>query len=161
MDPAEPASGSCGVPRKYIFLDSTGKLFAQPSITYYLRAIANFTINDTRAKGSQETFQPVTVAPYTEELPPTETDDFPMESKDRATKVLQRSLLGTPLGTMKISLQEPSTLAHDTCSTHSHTAALLRLEFESASPSSNDVPKSLQGLSFTVFSLVRVKTVYS
>ena len=143
------------------FDEATGKLFAQPNITYYLRAIANFTINDTGAKGSQETFLPVTVAPHTEELPPTETDDFPMEFKEQEIKVLRRSLLGTPLGTMKVSLQEPSALAYDTRSTHSHTTALLRLEFESASSSSNDVPKSLQGLSFTVFSLVRVKTFYS
>jgi len=143
------------------FDKGTGKLFAQPSITYYLRGIAKFTINDTGAKGSQETFLPVTVAPYTEELPPTETDDFPMEFKERETKVLRPSLLGNPLGAMKVSPQEPSALAYDTRSTHSHTTALLRLEFESASPSSNNVPKSLQGLSFTVFPLVRVKTFYS
>jgi hypothetical protein len=129
--------------------------------TTYEPSQTSLTINDTGAKGSQETFLPVTVAPYTEELPPTETDDFPMEFKERETKVLRPSLLGNPLGAMKVSLQEPSALAYDTRSTHSHTTALLRLEFESASPSSNNVPKSLQGLSFTVFPLVRVKRFYS
>ncbi len=121
----------------------------------------SFTTRGHQDCKSLETFLPVTIAPYTEELPPTETDDFPMEFKERESKVLRRSLIGGTLGTMNVSLQEPPALVYDTSSTGSSTTALIRLEFRSTSTSSNDVPKSLQGLSFTVFSLVRVKTFYS
>jgi hypothetical protein len=121
----------------------------------------SFTTGDHQDCKSLETFLPVTIAPYTEELPPTETDDFPMEFKERESKVLRRSLMGGTLGTMNVSLQEPLALVYDTLSTGSSTTALVSLEFESTSASSNDVPKSLQGLRFTVFSLVRVKTFYS
>jgi hypothetical protein len=69
--------------------------------------------------------------------------------------------MGGTLGTMNVSLQEPPALVYNASSTGSSTTALMKLEFGSTSASSNGVPKSLQGLSFTVFSLVRVKTFYS
>ncbi|KAF2802901.1 uncharacterized protein BDZ99DRAFT_482461 [Mytilinidion resinicola] len=144
------------------FVDQcTGMRFAQPRIIYFLRATVSFTTEDHQDCKSLETFLPITIAPYTEELPPTETDDFPMEFKERESKVLRRSLIGGTLGTMNVSLQEPPALVYKTSSTGSSTAALMTLEFQSTSTSSNDIPKSLQGLSFTVFSLVRVKTFYS
>ncbi len=121
----------------------------------------SFTTRDYQDCKSLETFLPITIAPYTEELPPTAIDDFPLEFKERESKVLRRSLMGGTLGTMKVSLQEPPALVYDTSSTSSSTTALMKLEFQPASTSSNDLPKSLQGLSFTVFSLVRVKTFYS
>lgn len=139
----------------------TGTRFAQPRITYFLRAAVSFATGDHQVCKSLETILPITIAPYTEELPPTETEDFPMEFKERESKVLRRSLMGGTLGKMNVSLQEPPALVYDTSSNDSSTMALMRLEFESTSASSNDVPKNLQGLSFTVFSLVRVKTFYS
>jgi hypothetical protein len=121
----------------------------------------SFTTRGHQDCKSLETFLPITIAPYTEELPPTEIDDFPTEFKERASKALRRSLIGGTLGTMNVSLQEPPALIYNTSSTGSYTTALMRLEFQPTSTSSNDVLKSLQGLIFTVFSLVRVKTFYS
>jgi hypothetical protein len=139
--------------------ESTGKRFAQPNITYYLRAAVGVTIRDSDDSKSLETFLPVIIAPYTEELPPTETDDFPSEFKERESKLLRRSLMGGVLGTMKISLQEPPALSYGTKSTYGRTEALIKLEFEPTS--SGEVQKILQGLSYKVYSLVRVKTFYS
>ena len=76
-----------------------------------------------------------------------------MEFKKRESKVLRRSLMGGTLGTMNVSLLELLALVYDTSSTGSSTTALMRL--------ANDVSMCLQGLSFTVFSLVRVQTFYS
>jgi hypothetical protein len=144
------------------FVDQfTGTRFAQPRITYFLRAAVSFTTESHQDCQTLETFLPATIAPYTEELPPTATDDFPMEFKERESKVLRRSLMGGTLGTMNVSLKEPPALIYDTSSTSSSTTALMRLEFESTNVNLKDVLKSLQGLSFTVFSLVRVKTFYS
>ncbi|CZT42392.1 uncharacterized protein RSE6_02266 [Rhynchosporium secalis] len=140
---------------------STGIHYAQPSITYFLRAAVSFAGGSQQNCTLLETFLPVTIAPYTEELPPTETNDFPMEFKERESKILQRSYLGGTLGTMSVSLQEPPAIIYNVSSTGTSTSALLRLEFESTSASPRNVPKILQGLSFTVFSLIRVKTFYS
>ena len=60
---------------------------------------------------------------------------------------------------MKYSIQEPPALTYDFRSTFSSTEALLKLEFESTS--SINAYRSLQGLSFTVYSLIRAKTFYS
>jgi hypothetical protein len=72
----------------------------------------SFTTGDHQDCKSLETFLPVTVAPHTEELPPTETDDFPMEFKEQVSKTLRRSLMGGALGTMNVLLQEPPALVY-------------------------------------------------
>jgi len=142
------------------FIDeSTGKRFAQPSITYYLRAAVEVIIGGFGGNKSLETFLAVIIAPYTEELPPTAIDDFPLEFEEQQSKLLRRSLIGGVLGTMKASLQEPPALRYGTSSRHSVTNAVMKLEYESTSL--GDVQKTLQGLSFKVYSLVRVKTFYS
>jgi hypothetical protein len=65
---------------------SRGKRFAHPSITFYLRAVVTvFTAGHEDPK-SVETFLPVIIAPYTEELPPTETGDFPWSSRSKNWK---------------------------------------------------------------------------
>jgi hypothetical protein len=140
--------------------ESTGNRFAQPSVAYYLRASASFRTRDLGGGKLVETSLPVVVTPHTEELPPTETDDFPSEFKKLESKILRRLLTGTTFGTMRISMQEPPTLTYDVQSVCSSTEAPMKLEFEPTS-SLSDVHKCLQGLSFTVYSLVRVKTFYS
>ena len=97
--------------------------------------------------------------PHTEELPPTETNDFPLEFQEQDSKTLRRFLVGSTLGTMKVSMQEPPPLFYDALSVSGSTEALMKLEFESTN--SMDIQKSLQSLSFTVYFLVRVKTFYS
>jgi hypothetical protein len=108
---------------------------------------------------SQETSLPIVLTPHTEELPPTETNDFPAEFREQETKIMRRFLMGTTLGALKISLREPPPLTyHDGCE-HSSTGAFMRLEFVSTSLSSTSKPP--YALVFTVYSLVRVKTFYS
>lgn len=57
-------------------------------------------------------------------------------------------------------MQEPPPLIYEGRSARSGIDAVLKLEFESTT-SSVDVQKSLQGLTFTVYSFVRVKTFYA
>lgn len=141
--------------------NATGKRFAQPSITYFLRAAARITIGASQGS-TLETILPVIITPYTEELPPTDITDFPSEFKERETRVLRRTLVGSSLGTMKVSLQEPPALEYEPTSTYSRTEAMIKLEFEAArSSSSGETQKIVQGLSFTIYSLVRAKTFYS
>jgi hypothetical protein len=139
---------------------STGHRFAQPSITYYLRAAATFRDTESDTIKSLETILPIIIEPQTEELPPTETSDFPSEFKERESKILRRTLLGSSIGTLNISLHEPPPLSYDSGSSYSSTEAILNLEFSTPNTQA-DTLKSLNGLKFKVYSLVRVKTFYS
>jgi hypothetical protein len=145
--------------------ESTGKRFAQPNIAYYLRATVSIKAGGEEEDSSSKTLEsslPVTVTPYTEEFPPTETKDFPFEFKEQESKALRRSLTGTSLGVMKLSMHEPPALTYNlgcTCSSTVCTEAHLKLEFEPAS--SCDAHQSLQGLSFMIRPLIRIKTFYS
>jgi hypothetical protein len=138
---------------------STGRRFAQPRITYYLRAGVTIKEIGRSKTRSLDTVLPIIITPHTEELPPTETNDFPSEFKEQESKNLRR-LIGTALGVLKISLTEPPPLSYENESTSSSTGALLKLEFTSKS-SLNDALNILGDLKFTVYSLVRVKTFYS
>ena len=55
---------------------------------------------------------PVVIMPLTEELPPTETRDFPSEFRESDAKLLRRFSLRPPLGTFKFSMQEPPPLVY-------------------------------------------------
>jgi len=145
--------------------EATGKRFAQPNISYYLRAAVTVTVRGIDSRKSLETFLPVIITPHTEELPPTDTADFPTEFKEQESKVLRRSLFGSKpgskLGAVNASLQEPPALSYTTSSDCSSTEALLKLELESIGANPSEIQKILQGISFTVYSLVRFKTFYS
>jgi hypothetical protein len=138
----------------------TGRIFSQPSITYCLRAVVTFGAVGSSNSESLETHLPIILTPHTEELPPTETNDFPSDFIEQESKVLRRTLIGTTLGILKICLTEPPPLSYDKASTYSATSAVLKLEFWSRS-SSNNTLNILGGLKFKVYSLVRVKTFYS
>jgi hypothetical protein len=139
---------------------STGRRFAQPGIGYYVRAEA--TIRSLRNDDTDllETSLPIIITPHTEELPPTETKDFPSEFKEHESKNLKRTLLGTALGTLSISLSEPPPFNYDNDSVSGSTDAVLELEFLPSNCSKN-TRNTLSALRFTVFSLVRAKTFYT
>ncbi|PMD11963.1 hypothetical protein NA56DRAFT_713667 [Hyaloscypha hepaticicola] len=143
-----------------LYIDkSTGKRFAQPCITYFLRASVSLNAGRDSDSKSLETSLPVIITPHTQEFPPTETKDFPSEFKEEESKVLRRTLIGNTLGTMKVSIHEPPPLTYSIGSARTSTKAVLNLEFESAS--SGDQYQNVQGLSFTILSLIRTKTFYS
>jgi hypothetical protein len=106
-----------------------------------------------------EASTPIIIVPDTEELPPTETKDFPTEFKLRESRTILSSLLGCNLGTMTVSMHEPRALNYDSLSTKASTEGFLNLEVEPTSP--GNIYQSLQVMSFTVLSLIRVKTFYS
>lgn len=144
----------------FVIMDeSTGQRFAQPSIAYNLRATV--TLNTGGGEGSKtvDTSLPVIITPYTQEYPPTETTDFPMEFNEQETKVLRRYLMGRGLGTMKAFMREPPALIYDVQSASACTEALVKLEvnFESSS----EVYQILQNLTFKICPLIRIKTYYS
>jgi len=138
---------------------STGKRFAQPSIAYNVRAAVKLNVRPDGSAMSLETSLPVVIMPLTEELPPTETSDFPFEFRESDAKLLRRFSLRSAIGPLKFSMQEPPPLVYERLSVSSSTEAVMKLELESTS--SADVQKSLQGLSFTVCCLLRAKTFYS
>lgn len=143
-----------------VYIDeSLGKRFAQPSISYHVRALVNFTIEGQDQAQSAETYIPILIIPHTEELPPTDTEDFPAEFKLQESKTIRWSSLGRSLGTMMVSMQEPRALTYDIASTRASTECVLNLEVEPTG--TGDIYPSLQAMSFTVLSLVRIKTFYS
>ena len=137
----------------------TGERFAQPSIKYSLRSLITFRNREESGSKTIETARPVIIAPYTEEFPPTETEDFPAEFKEQDSKVLRRHLMAGALGELTVSVREPPALRYEAQALQARTSASAKLEFNSQS--SIQMYQILQGLSFTVFSLVRIKTFYS
>jgi hypothetical protein len=139
--------------------ESSGQTFAQPSISYYLRAVV--TLNTGSGGGSMtvSTSLPVIITPYTKEFPPTETIDFPAEFKEKESKELRRHLMGRGLGIMTASVREPPALMYDVQSVHASTEASVMLEFESEG--SSQIYQTLQNLNFDVSPLLRIKTFYS
>jgi hypothetical protein len=67
---------------------ATGHRYSQPSITYYLQAAVTFRMRASNARMSQETSLSIVITPHTEELPPTETNDFPAEFREQETKIM-------------------------------------------------------------------------
>lgn len=143
-----------------VYIDElSGKRFAQPSISYHVRALVNLTIGGQDQAQSAETYIPILIMPHTEELPPTDTKDFPAEFKLQESRTIRWSSLGRSFGTMMVSMQEPRALTYDIASIRASTEGVLSLEVEPTS--TGDIYPSLQAMSFTVLSLVRVKTFYS
>lgn len=137
----------------------SGNRFAQPSISYQVRAIVKFSGQGEDPMPPTEISTPIIIVPNTEELPPTETKDFPREFLLRESKTIRSSLLGCSHGTMAVSMQEPHALIYTCSSTKASTEGFLNLEVESTSP--GNIHQSLQATSITVLSLIRVKTFYS
>ena len=90
----------------------TGKRFAQPSIVYLLRGSVSVKAGRDSESKSLETVLPVVVTAHTQEFPPTEIKDFPGEFKEEESKVLRRTLIGSPLGAMRVSIREPPPLTY-------------------------------------------------
>ena len=137
----------------------TGQRFAQPSIKYSLRSLVTLGIGGQDGRKTIESTLPIIMAPYTEEFPPTETQDFPAEFKETATNVVRRSLIGGAPGELSVSIREPPALRYNVDDLPARTSASAKLEF--SSQSSRQMYQTLQGLSFTVLSLLRIKTFYS
>ena len=143
-----------------VYVDSpSGKRFAQPSISYHLRAVVMFAEQEQNPAHTAETSIPIVIMPHTEELPPTDTKDFPTEFKLRESRMIRWSSLGRSLGAMTVSMQEPRALTYSLSSAGASTVGFLHLEVESKS--TRDIHPCLQAMSFMVLSLLRIKTFYS
>lgn len=144
---------------KVIVDESSGKRFAQPSISYHLRAAVKLAGQGQDPEHTAEISIPIVIMPHNEELPPTDPKDFPAEFKLRESKMIRWSSFGRNVGTMAVSMKEPRALIYNLSSTEASTVGFLSLEVESKS-TCNMYP-GLQAMSFTVLSLLRVKTFYS
>jgi hypothetical protein len=138
---------------------SSGHRYAQPRIEYYIRTVVNFTVEGNATPKTMETFLPVIITPQTDEFPPTETRDFPAEFKEEESHSLRRYVLGRSIGTMKASIREPPAMRFCGHAPGSNTEATLNLQFEPER--SNHIDQMLHSLTFTIFSLVRIKTFYA
>jgi hypothetical protein len=144
----------------YVYTDdSSGKRFAQPSISYQVRAVVKFVEQGQDQAKSVEASTTIVIMPHTEELPPTDTEDFPAEFKLQESRTIRWSSLGRSLGTTTVSMLEPRALIYDAESTGASTVGFINLAVESTGV--GNVQQSLQAMSFTVLSLIRVKTFYS
>jgi hypothetical protein len=103
-----------------------------------------------------ETSIPIVIMLHTEELPPTDIKDFPTEFKLRESRMIR---CGRSLRAMTVSMQEPRALTYSLSSAGASTVGFLHLEVESKSTC--DIHPYLQAMSFTVLSLLRIKTFYS
>jgi hypothetical protein len=137
----------------------TGKRFAQPSIRYSLRSLVTLGNREEDVSKTIETALPVILVPCTEESPPTNTADFPAEFKEQESKVLRRQLMAGALGELTVSIREPPALRYEAQAPHARTSASAKLEFKPHA--SSQMSQTLQRLSFTIFSLIRIKTFYS
>ncbi|KFY01388.1 hypothetical protein V490_00937 [Pseudogymnoascus sp. VKM F-3557] len=142
-----------------VFIDqSSGKRYAQPSISYELRALVGFSAQDEDAVITVESILPIIIIPHTEEFPPTSTHDFPTEFKEVDSKLLRLSMFGRPTGTMSVSMREPRPLSYNSSSVCAVTEAQLDLEFSTADL--GDAVLTLQAMKITLYSLIRAKTFY-
>ncbi len=140
--------------------DSTGNHYAQPCIAYYLSTIVSFTAEGGNNEGRQtmETFSLIIIQPPTGEISPTEIPVFSADFMEADTHGLRKYILGPELGTMTASMREPP-LIHFGGQYSSSTNACLRLEFDAQR--SSHIHRVLRGLTFTISSLVRIRTSYS
>jgi hypothetical protein len=136
---------------------TTSERYAQPSITYQLRATVELI--EEGIPSLLKTSMPVILRAKTTEYPPTETEDFPSEFKEFESRVIRKTLTGRPLGTLAISIQEPPALKYGSHSSQSSTKGQLRMDFEAAD--SSNASSTLKDMKFTLYSLIRVKTFYS
>ncbi|KIW42978.1 uncharacterized protein PV06_06467 [Exophiala oligosperma] len=143
-----------------VIVDETGKRFAQPSISYALRAKVCFAARtDDETMPPVESSLPLILRPRTKEFPPTDTIDFPTEFKLQVSKSVRRSLFARNLGTLTVSIQEPRPLIYDASSMGSLTECHVGLELLALD--SGDVHQALQAMEISIHSWVRVKTFYS
>jgi hypothetical protein len=138
-----------------------GTRFAQPSIQYYVKAVVGFMSGEapSRTRKVVEDSAPVVISPYTIEYPPTDIRDFPAEFKELETQPLKRHVFKTALGIMTVSTREPPAMEFSDGSENGSTTASLKLELQSRN--SSKIHDLLENLTFTILSLVRVKTFYS
>jgi hypothetical protein len=137
---------------------TTLERYAQPSITYQLRAVVEL-IGEGGVSSLLKTWMLVILRAKTMEYPPTETKDFPSEFKEFELRVIRKTLTGRPLGTLNISIQEPPALKYGSHSSQSSTKGQLKMDFEAAD--SSNTTSTLKDKKFTLYSLIRVKTFYS
>ncbi|KAH6714570.1 hypothetical protein BKA61DRAFT_575309 [Leptodontidium sp. MPI-SDFR-AT-0119] len=143
-----------------VTIDSNSrKQFAQPSITYALRAAVDFAAENDAIKPPVESSLPLVLSPHTKEFPPTDTLDFPAEFKLRELKPFRWSVFGRKLGTMTVTMSEPRPLNYDASSLRSSTECHLQLEFSPIG--SEDIHHGFQAMKSSIYSLIRVKTFYS
>lgn len=140
---------------------ANGTRFAQPSIQYYVKAIVGFTSGEapSQTRKVAEEVAPIIISSYTIENPPTDVRDFPAEFKEAETQPLKRHLFQSSLGMMKISTREPPAMSFSDGSANGSTTVSLKLELQSRN--SSEILEMLESLTFTILSLMRVKTFYS
>jgi hypothetical protein len=139
--------------------NETKNRFAQPRISYTVRALVTFVGRDDESTIPVEASTPIILMSQTKEFPPTDTADFPAEFKLQESKSIKWSLFGRPLGNLVVSMQEPRPVIYDATAPVGFTECYLALELL---PSGyEDVMPALQNMRITIHSLVRTKTFYS
>ena len=143
---------------RVIIENNTRKRYAQPNITYAVKAIVHFA-GDDEIRPPVETSLPFVLSPLTKEFPPTDTVDFPAEFKLEESKPLRLSLFGQKLGIMTVKMSEPRPLVYGYSSLRSFTECHLQLRFSPTHPDATH--EAFQAMKFSIHSLIRVKTFYS
>jgi len=144
---------------KVIIDNNSRRRYAQPSVSYELRAVVQYATEDDATRLPIECSLPFLLNCHTKEFPPTNTADFPEEFKLEASKFLRWSVFGRKIGTLTVTMSEPRPLTYNASSSDSSTDCHLRLEFNPTG--SENVLQVLHALKFSIYPLIRVKTFYS
>lgn len=139
--------------------DSSGKRYEQPSISYRVREVVTLVEQGQGQEKICRDINPNSHLLHKEELPSTDTKDFPAEFKLQDSRTIRWSSLIRSLGTMTVSVQEPGAL-YKGSSTGTSTIGFLDIAVELTGTS--DVYQSftsdaVQGVIFNKRQIVLVR----
>ncbi|MCJ1421930.1 hypothetical protein MMC32_008297 [Xylographa parallela] len=138
--------------------------FAQPNVAYYVALKAVFRTSETSEPETREAWEEIKLIPYTEKLPPVETDDFPAEFVHSMTHNFRVSMFSSTMDTMTISLGEPSViqLGEALCTTDLEFSIDVEATASERSTKRTDrLARCLEIVSFEIEVMLRAKTFYS
>jgi hypothetical protein len=140
--------------------------YAQPNISYYLQAVVKLCPSDNALPESLETWREIRIVPYTEVLPPTDTQDFAAEFIETTSNSFRTSMFSSTAYMMTLSTYEPPAIQLKSTQVHGATEMELYVEIKAACDEVDGrnvdrLSQSLRKLTFNVETVLRAKTFYS
>jgi len=131
----------------------------QPKIVYAMRAILRPETSEDTSQTELIQTKEVRIMPFSAPGPPLHLEDFPGELNEVSRRSLRQALWTRSLGTMKVSMKEPSPLNLGTMAPRASTTCYIKLSLKPLDAFARTIrPESW---SLTVKSCLHVKTFYS
>lgn len=138
----------------------TRKRYAQPCISYAIRAAITFAQPNSAIATLVEASVPISLRPYTIEYPPTATDDFPSEFKLKDHRSVRWWCFGHTIGTLTVSIREPKPISFDATTHVGVTSCPLQLQLLPGEDGDYNF-EALKYFRATLEPILRIKTFYS